>query len=272
MAGAPTTPGVYVFRDRNDAVLYVGRARDLRARLRSYFAGDRQRPAVEAALGALERVEWRLCGSELEAALEELRLIRELRPPANARAGRPDRYVYLAKRRDKWSVVSEAGPLGPLASKRRAQLAARALEGFEGEDLAAALLPLRAKLRRLARDLRFEDAARLRDRTAALETVVARVAELDRLRSSHLCVLAPARERGFRRAFFVARGRVTARTLAPGLAGKLEVEAGLGEAALAELSYAPADADDLLVVSSFLRRPGPELRIASLDTEKILAA
>ena len=35
-------------------------------------------------------------GSELEAALEELRLLRELRPPANARSTRPDRYVYLA--------------------------------------------------------------------------------------------------------------------------------------------------------------------------------
>ena len=32
IAGAPTTPGVYLFRDRNDTVLYVGKARDLRAR------------------------------------------------------------------------------------------------------------------------------------------------------------------------------------------------------------------------------------------------
>jgi DNA polymerase III subunit epsilon len=57
VAGAPTSPGVYLFRDRNDTVLYVGKARDLRARLRSYFSGSRQRPAVEAALGVLARVE-----------------------------------------------------------------------------------------------------------------------------------------------------------------------------------------------------------------------
>src|SRR5204863_346069 len=79
-------------------LLYVGRARDLRQRLRSYFRSDRQRPAVEAALGAVERIEWRVLGSELEAALAELRLIRELRPPANARVARPDRYVWLRKR------------------------------------------------------------------------------------------------------------------------------------------------------------------------------
>ena len=272
VAGAPTTPGVYLFRDRSGAVLYVGKARDLRARLRSYFSGDRQRPAVEAALGALEQVEWRQVGSELEAALEELRLIRELRPPANARVGRPDRYVYLERRGDRWAVVSKSGPFGPLRSKRRAQLAARALDGFEGDEIATALPPLRARLRRLARDLRFEDAARLRDRLSALEDVVERVGELDRLRRSRVCVLAPAREPGFRRALFVAGGRVSARTLPSGGAGRLEVEAGLAELALAEPSLTPEDADDLLVVSGFLRRPGPELRIVSLDAADILAA
>src|SRR5438128_1493074 len=46
--GAPQRPGVYLFRDLHDQVLYVGRARDLRARLRSYFRSDKQRPAVEA--------------------------------------------------------------------------------------------------------------------------------------------------------------------------------------------------------------------------------
>ncbi len=53
-------PGVYRFLGRNDQVLYVGRARDLRARLRSYFRSDRQRPAVEAAVAAAERIEWRV--------------------------------------------------------------------------------------------------------------------------------------------------------------------------------------------------------------------
>src|ERR687885_8570 len=133
--GAPASPGVYFFRDRHDQVLYVGRARDLRARLRSYFRSDRQRPAVEAALGALERIEWRVLGSELEAALEELRLIRELRPPANARLARPDRYVYLRRRGDSVVCSSQATELGPITSRRKAQLAARALQGVEWQTL-----------------------------------------------------------------------------------------------------------------------------------------
>ena len=60
--GAPSSPGVYLFRDRDGCVLYVGKARDLRARLRTYFQTSRQRPTVEQALDRLERVEWRETG------------------------------------------------------------------------------------------------------------------------------------------------------------------------------------------------------------------
>jgi DNA polymerase-3 subunit epsilon len=273
VAGAPRGPGVYLFRDRNDMVLYVGKARDLRPRLRSYFAGDRQRPAVEAALGALERVEWRRVGSELEAALEELRLIRELRPPANARGSRPERCVYLQRRGDRWATVTTPGPLGPISSRHRGRAAARALEGFEGDDPAGAVPALRAKLRRLARDLRFEDAARVRDRLATLEHAVARIAELERVRALRVCLLAPALEPGFRRAFFVAGGRIAAvRTLPASASVRLEVDAGLAAASATAPSYSPEDADELLVVAGFLRRPGPELRVVSLDADEILAA
>jgi DNA polymerase-3 subunit epsilon len=278
VAGAPTTPGVYLFRDRNDVVLYVGKARDLRARLRSYFSGARQRPAVEAALGALARVEWREVGSELEAALEELRLIRELRPPANARATRPERSVYLARNAKGWSVTSEPGRFGPLRSKHRAQLAVRALRDHDGDDPAAAIPAGRAKLLGLARQQRFEDAARYRDRLGALEEAVERVDELERLRSLQVCVLASASEKGFQRAFLVTGGRLAAtRTIPRGAGGSHEVYAALAEISLvihdlSTPSYAPEDADQLLVLSPFLKRPGPELRIVPLEADRILAA
>jgi DNA polymerase-3 subunit epsilon len=273
VAGAPSSPGVYVFRGRGGQPLYVGRARDLRSRLRSYFAGGRQRPAVEAALGALERVEWRELGSELEAALEELRLLRTLRPPANARSTRPDRYAYLRRRGAVWSAVSEPTPLGPLRSRRLAQRAARALAGYEGDDPAGALPALRARLRRHASALRFEDAARLRDRIDALEEAVRSLRELERVRGLRVCVLAPALEPGFRRAVFVAGGRVTAvRSLPPGAGAQLEVLAGLGASAPVAASLAPEDADEVLLVARFLRRPPPELRVVPLELERILAA
>jgi DNA polymerase III epsilon subunit family exonuclease len=262
--GAPQQPGVYLFRDTHDQVLYVGKARDLRARLRSYFRSDRQRPAVEAALGALARVEWRVTGSELEAALEELRLIRELRPPANARSVRPDRYVYLRRRGDSVICSAQPGELGPLKSRRRAHLAARALQGVEWESVDEALPRLRRKLRRVASELRFEDAARLRDRIAALEDVCRELDRLRRLRALAVCVVVPA-DGGGRKAFYAAKGQIVCARPFTGNSG-LEWEAGLAAVRRAQPTFAPDAADDLLTVAGFLRRPGPELQVIPLPT------
>jgi hypothetical protein len=261
--GAPQRPGVYLFRDVHDQVLYVGRARDLRARLRSYFRSEKQRPAVEAALGALEKVEWRVLGSELEASLEELRLIRELRPPANVRSARPDRYVYLRRRGDSVVCSSQPSELGPIKSRRRAQLAARALQGVEWETLDDAVPKVRAKLKRLAHALRFEDAARLRDRLQALEDVAREVQRMQRLRGLEVCVVAPGEHEHSRRAFWIAKGQVVDVRPFAGRSG-LEWQAGLAAVARAEPTLAPEAADDLLTVAAFIRRPPPELEVIAL--------
>ena len=269
--GAPSRPGVYLLRGAGDLALYVGKARDLRARLRSYFRSERQRPAVEAALQAVERIEWRVLGSELEAALEELRLIRELRPPANVRGTRPDRYLYLRRRGEGVVVSSRPGPLGPIRSRRRAELAARALAGASDEELerlldGAPLPRLRRKLRDCSDCLRYEDAARLRDRIAALEHVIARLRVLEQLRGRDVCLIAPAAQEGWRRAFFVGGRLVAVRDLPPGGGAALELEAGWAAVRRARAAddgspLEPEAVDELLIVGSFLRRPPPELRI-----------
>jgi len=276
--GAPSNPGVYLFRDRHDQVLYVGRARDLRARLRSYFRSDRQRQSVEAALLALARIEWRVLGSELEAALEEVRLIRELAPPANSRSRRKEQGVYLRRRGDDFVVSKKPGPLGPIGSRRQASLAARALDSCTEAELDGLLeggpLPrLRARLDRLAVEQRYEQAARLRDRIEALENVIDRLHRLARLRSLDLCLIAPAVEPGWRKAFFVSGGAVRAvRSLAPGAGARLEIEAGI---ALCRPAEEPDDAltatqaEDLMLLYGFIRRPPPELAVLPLDADRI---
>jgi excinuclease UvrABC nuclease subunit len=269
-------------------VLYVGRARDLRARLRSYFRSDKQRPAVEAALGAVEHVEWTVHGSELEAALAELRLIRGLRPPANARVARPDRYVWL-RRRGEGVVCSQVAPppsksppgaggladgassVGPLRSRRRAQLAARALQADELDRPAAAIPRVRRRLAELSAAHRFEDAARLRDRLQALEQVCRELQRLERMQAVRRCIVAPAAEPGHAKAFFVSSGRVCAeRTLPPGGGAHLEIEAGL--AACRRVRETHLDLDELFLVATFMRKPPPELRIVPLDKQAILRA
>ena len=275
--GAPARPGVYLFHDRHGQVLYVGRSRDLRARLRSYFRSERQRPSVEAALLALDRVEWRVLGSELEAALEELRLIRELEPPANSRSRRRERGVYLRRRGDDFVVSKQPGPLGPIGSRRRAALAARALASATDTELERLLeggpLPrLRARLAHLAESLRYEEAARLRDRIEALEHVVDRLSRLRELRELRACLVAPSTEPGWHTAFFVSGGLVRAvRPLPPGGGALVELEAGLA-CCSAEPDDEPLtaeQAEELLLVGGFVRRPPPELTVLPLDGERI---
>ena len=279
--GAPSRPGVYLFHDRHEQVLYVGRARDLRARLRSYFRSERQRPSVEAALLALERVEWRVLGSELEAALEELRLIRELQPPANSRSRRREHGIYLKRRGEEFVATKTATHLGPIPSHRRASLAARALSASSDEELERLLLGgplprLRARLSHLAESLRFEEAARLRDRIEALEHVVDRLRRLERLRGLEVCLIVPAVEPGWRKAFFVSGGAVRAvRPLPPGGGARIEIEAGLSlchsNGGRSEAPLTPDQAEDLLLVNGFVRRPPPELAVLPLDAERIAA-
>ena len=279
--GVPGRPGVYLFHDRYGQVLYVGRARDLRARLRSYFHSERQRPSVEAALLALERIEWRVLGSELEAALEEVRLIRELAPPANARSRRKEQRVYLRRRGEDFVVSKTPCALGPIGSRRRAALAARALAGSTSEELddllgAGPLPRLRARLSHLAENLRYEEAAQLRDRIEALEHVVERLRRLERLRSLELCLVAPAVEPGWQKAFFVCGGGVCAvRPLPPGAGAGLEIAAGLALCQAARDragdTLTPEQAEDLLLLDGFIRRPPPELAVLPLEAEQIRA-
>jgi DNA polymerase-3 subunit epsilon len=272
--GAPARPGVYLFRDRHDQVLYVGRARDLRARLRSYFRSERQRPSVEAALLALDRVEWRVLGSELEAAFEELRLIRELQPPANSRSRRREQGVYLKRRGEDFVVTKTPTELGPIGSRRQASLAARALSGATEEELEGLLaggpLPrLRERLVHLSDNLRYEEAARLRDRIEALEQVIDRLVRLERLRRLEICLLAPALDAGCWKAFFVADGAIReVRRLA---AGSELVEPLLPRRADGEEPLTAEQAEDLLLLDGFIRRPPPELAVLPLDARQISA-
>ena len=274
--GAPTRPGVYLFRGAGDQVLYVGRARDLRARLRSYFGSERQRPAVEAALAALERIEWRVLGSEVEAAVEELRLIRELRPPANARGLRPDRYAYL-ERRDDGIRVARNGPtpLGPIKSRRRAELRRpRARRARRRRSSTASPRVRRSRgsapaCASLAEAQRYEDAARLRDRLQALEAAIADLAELDRLRATGGLRPRPGGRAGVPDApsSWPADGSRHAPRAAPRRRRRSRSRrasrrrAGLRRS----LSFEPEDADELLSSPAFLRRPPPELSVLPLD-------
>nr|WP_274635750.1 excinuclease ABC subunit UvrC [Microbacterium bovistercoris] len=93
----PTDPGVYRFRDRDGRILYVGKAKSLRARLSNYFAPlhtlhERTRRMVTTAAS----VEWTVVGSDVEALQLEFMWIQEYKPPFNVRYKDDKSYPYLA--------------------------------------------------------------------------------------------------------------------------------------------------------------------------------
>ena len=93
----PDEPGVYRFRDADNRVIYVGKAKSLRSRLSSYFADprglhSRTRSMVEAATA----VDWIVVGSEVEALQLEYSWIKEYDPRFNVRYRDDKSYPYLA--------------------------------------------------------------------------------------------------------------------------------------------------------------------------------
>ena len=98
----PDRPGVYMFRDRHGAVLYVGKAKSLRKRVANYFAADlavRTRNMVEAA----DSVEWIVTDNEVAAFHLEYTLIQKHQPRFNIRLRDDKSYPFLAiTRSEEW--------------------------------------------------------------------------------------------------------------------------------------------------------------------------
>ncbi|MGZ8624922.1 MAG: DEDD exonuclease domain-containing protein [Actinomycetota bacterium] len=133
----PHAPGVYLFKGRDGRILYVGKSKDLRARVKSYFYGD-TRKKIDDMLGEVASVDGLACAGELEALVLEARLIGRHEPPYNRRGKTWRRGAYLkldpTEAYPRLKVVHAAKPddgcayLGPFGNSARARLAKEALE------------------------------------------------------------------------------------------------------------------------------------------------
>lgn len=130
----PRRPGVYLFRDRHGNPIYVGKATNLRARVRQYFYGDERR-SIGNLMRELDSVDHIVCPTPLEAEVTELRLIHAHRPRYNRRS-RPPKTSHWVKLTDeafpRLSVVrtlrsGALAHLGPFRSKAAADLVVGAL-------------------------------------------------------------------------------------------------------------------------------------------------
>lgn len=109
LPGLPDRPGVYLYRDDEDVVLYVGKAKSLRKRVLSYFQAPlspddpnslRPRSGVHVRtaemVDRIERVEVLVTGGESEALILEANLVKRYRPPFNVRLRDDKSYPYIA--------------------------------------------------------------------------------------------------------------------------------------------------------------------------------
>ena len=148
IAAAPSAPGVYRFHAEDGTVLYVGKATDLRRRLRSYFGHDTRRRTADL-VAATARVSWTVVATELEAAVLEVRELHAARPRYNHRSTRPDIGTTVTLTREAFPRLAlvrgapEAGSdgLGPVPRA----IAERVVEAIE---TVIALRPCRPRLRR----------------------------------------------------------------------------------------------------------------------------
>jgi DNA polymerase-3 subunit epsilon len=131
----PHEPGVYLFRDAREEVLYVGTSRDLRTRVGSYFTASESRRRMGEMVRLAERVDHVVCATPLEARVRELRLIGAHRPPYNRRSRFPEKLSWVKLTREPWPRLSvvrrvlddDAVYVGPFGNRRQGELALAAL-------------------------------------------------------------------------------------------------------------------------------------------------
>ncbi|SDR86863.1 DNA polymerase-3 subunit epsilon [Nocardioides scoriae] len=131
----PHAPGVYLFRDEQERVLYVGTSRDLRTRVRTYFTASENRARMGEMVRIATSVSHVVCATPLEARVRELRLIAAHTPKYNRRSRRPDKVHWLKLTVEPWPRLSlvrkvaddGADYLGPFGSRRTAERCVDAL-------------------------------------------------------------------------------------------------------------------------------------------------
>ena len=127
----PHAPGVYVMRDSDDRVIYVGKAKDLRKRVGSYYSqplGYTRK--MDGLLESLAVIETTVVGTELEALILESQLIRRYRPRFNTVQRNAEQYSYIkVDTANRWPTVTlardrntdDARYFGPFRSTRNAR-------------------------------------------------------------------------------------------------------------------------------------------------------
>jgi len=138
----PLCPGVYFMKDSNDNIIYVGKSKQLRNRVQSYFYKNKDHSKkVEKLVKAVKDIEYIITDTELEALILECKLIQDLKPIFNRKMKTPESYVYIkiTKKNDLDTISisnviksnnQEATYYGPFMNRYRVEEALDALKNY----------------------------------------------------------------------------------------------------------------------------------------------
>ena len=110
----PTNPGVYLFKDGSDVILYCGKAKNLRNRVGNYFS-DPSRLAIKTRVlvSKIRKIDWIVVGSEVEALLLENKLIKQHSPRYNISLKDAKTFAYIAFTRDAFPRILTSRKTSP---------------------------------------------------------------------------------------------------------------------------------------------------------------
>jgi excinuclease ABC subunit C len=97
----PSVPGVYIFRDQNDTIIYIGKAVNLRSRVRSYFSDSNQPLKTKQLVSNIRSIDWIVVNNETEALLLENRLVKQHSPKYNISLKDAKTFAYIALTKEK---------------------------------------------------------------------------------------------------------------------------------------------------------------------------
>ncbi|MBL8029908.1 MAG: excinuclease ABC subunit UvrC [Candidatus Doudnabacteria bacterium] len=96
ISSLPTSPGIYIYKDKADRIIYIGKAKNLRARVKQYFQNHDTRPQIPYLLKDLMSLDYTVVSSELESLYLERTLIQKHRPKYNIELRDDKSYTFLA--------------------------------------------------------------------------------------------------------------------------------------------------------------------------------
>ncbi len=101
----PTEPGVYLYYDEVGEIIYVGKAKNLRSRVKSYFQGRDQSAKTRRLVLNIRRIDWVIVNNEVEALLLENKLIKQHTPKYNINLKDAKTYAYISLTREEFPRI-----------------------------------------------------------------------------------------------------------------------------------------------------------------------